>query len=183
MVILGIDPGTAATGYGIIEISSPRRRKQRPLSPPLSSRRGGGRGRKGEGGVRLVEYGCITTSKTTSPEQRLAEIYRDLNKLIKKYRPKIIAVESLFFFKNLKTAISVAQARGVILLCAAQNNIKLMEFTPLQIKMALTSYGRADKKQIQYMVRQLLNLKSAPKPDDAADALAIAICAANQKVG
>lgn len=153
MKILGIDPGTASTGYGIIKSN--------------------------RGAIELVEYGCITTPKKDSPEARLLEIYRDLTKLIKKHRPKIIAVESIFFFKNLKTAISVAQARGVVLLCAAQNKIRLLEFTPLQIKMSLTNYGRADKKQVQFMVRRLLNLKAIPKPDDAADALAVAICASN----
>lgn len=156
MTILGIDPGTATTGYGVIKSI--------------------------RGQIQLIEYGCIITSKKNSAESRLAEIYKDLTKLIKKYRPAIMAVESIFFFKNLKTAISVAQARGVILLCARQNKLKLLEFTPLQIKMSLTNYGRADKKQIQYMVKQLLDLNTVPKPDDAADALAVAICAAGRRI-
>lgn len=155
MKILGIDPGTASTGYGIIKSS--------------------------HGKIKLVEYGCISTPKKNKPEARLSEIYHDLSKLTKKHRPRVVAVESIFFFKNLKTAISVAQARGVVLLCAAQNKIKVLEFTPLQVKISLTSYGRADKKQIQYMVQKLLDLKNIPKPDDAADALAVAICASNYK--
>ncbi len=154
MIILGIDPGTATTGYGIIE------------------------NKKGD--LELIEYGSITTSKKSSTEERLSEIFDDLNKLIKKSKPQVVAVESIFFFKNAKTVISVAQARGVVLLCAKQNKIKIREFTPLQVKSSLTSYGRADKKQMQYMVQKLLGLKSAPKPDDAADALAVAICGANQ---
>lgn len=166
MIILGIDPGTATTGYGIIE-SSPQ---------PSPDRRG----RKGEGRLKLVEYGCIETSKKNPLESRLFEIYNDLNKLIKKYKPGILAVESLFFFKNLKTAISVAQARGVVLLCGEMNNLKIMEFTPLQIKQSLTNYGKAEKKQVQFMVQKLLDLKTLPKPDDAADALAVAICAASR---
>lgn len=155
MKILGIDPGTATTGYGVIEKTKDR--------------------------IKLVEYGCIFTSKKNHLEERLLEIYQDLTKLIKKYRPQILAVESVFFYNNVKTAISVAQARGVVLLCGEQNRIKLVEFTPLQIKSSLTSYGQAEKKQVQYMVKTLLNLKTIPKPDDAADALAVAICAAGRK--
>ena len=153
--ILGVDPGTATTGYGIIE-------NQR-------------------GKLSLVEYGVIQTSKADSAAHRLAEIYKDLTKLIKKHKPDLFAVEQLFFYKNITTAITVAQARGVILLCAELNKIKLAEFTPLQVKNSLTGYGKADKKQVQYMVRKLLNLKVAPKPDDAADALAVAICTAGRK--
>lgn len=155
MKILGIDPGTAITGYGVIE------------------------NRKGE--LKLIEYGCIRTAKQKRIEERLSEIYQDLKKIIKKHRPQIIAVESVYFYKNVKTAITVAQARGVVLLCAQERGIKVAEFTPLEVKNNLTGYGRADKKQIQYMVKQLLNLKTIPKPDDAADAVAIAICAVNLK--
>ncbi|MDP3741533.1 MAG: crossover junction endodeoxyribonuclease RuvC [bacterium] len=155
MKILGIDPGTATTGYGIIEAN--------------------------HGDLKMIEYGCIETSKKKSAADRLAEIHHDLNKLIKKYKPRIIAVESLFFFKNLKTAIAVAQARGVVLMCAAENHLKLVEFTPLQVKKTLTNYGKAEKKQVQFMVQKLLDLPSVPKPDDAADALAIAICGSNYK--
>lgn len=157
MIILGIDPGTAATGYGIIKSLSRHK-------------------------LKFIDYGCIETAKTLPLPKRLAEIYADLNLLLKKYRPDIIAVESIFFFKNLKTAIAVAQARGVILLAAAMRQIRVTEFTPLQVKMALTSYGKADKKQVQYMVKKLLGLKAVPKPDDAADALAIALCATNQRL-
>lgn len=152
MKILGIDPGTATTGYGVIE--------------------------NNRGKLKLVEYGCIRTAKTDSASTRLAEIYRDLKKLIKKHRPEIISVESVYFYKNVKTAIAVAHARGVVLLAAAESQAKLVEFTPLQVKSRLAGYGKADKKQIQYMVKAILDLKTIPKPDDAADAVAIAICAA-----
>ena len=151
MKILGIDPGTATTGYGVISAPS----------------------------LKLIEFGCIKTSKTNSLPERLEEIYKDLTKLIEKHHPRIIAVESLYFYNNVKTAIAVAQARGVVLLCARQKKISIREFTPLEVKSNLTNYGRASKKQIQYMVKTLLNLKTIPKPDDAADALALAICGAN----
>lgn len=153
MKILGIDPGTATTGYGLLENS---------------------RGR-----LTLLEYGCILTAKHHPLADRLEEIYRDLTKLVRKHRPQILSVESVFFYNNAKTAMAVAQARGVVLLCARQHKLKILEFTPLQIKSSLTSYGKAEKKQVQYMVKQLLHLKQIPKPDDAADALAVAICAAS----
>lgn len=153
MKILGIDPGTATTGYGIIESN--------------------------KGTLRAVEFGCLTTSKSKSLPERLEEIYGDLTKLIKHHRPAIIAVESVFFYNNVKTAIAVAQSRGVVLLCARQNKVPIREFTPLEVKSNLTNYGKAEKKQVQYMVKTLLNLKTIPRPDDAADALALAICAAN----
>ena len=154
MKILGIDPGTATTGYGIIESK--------------------------KDGIKVLEYGAVVTSKTRPLADRLQEIHQDLTKIIKTFRPQILAVESVFFYNNVKTAISVAQARGVVLLCAQQQKIKILEFTPLQIKNSLTNYGKADKKQVQYMVQKLLNLKSIPNPDDAADALAVAICAATR---
>ena len=153
MKILGIDPGTATTGYGVIESK--------------------------HGKLTLIEYGCIKTAKAKEPAERLLEIYNDLNKLIKKHKPKVVGVESVFFYKNVKTAIAVAQARGVVLLCIKKSKIKLAEFTPLQVKQTLTTYGRADKKQVQFMVKQLLNLTQTPKPDDAADALAVAIADAH----
>ncbi len=153
MIILGIDPGTATTGYAVIESA--------------------------KGKLRAIEYGCLKTSKNNSLPERLEEIYKDLNSLIRKHKPGKVAVESVFFYNNVKTAIAVAQARGVVLLCARQNKIPITEFTPLQVKNSLTNYGKADKKQVQYMVKTLLNLKSIPKPDDAADALALAICGAN----
>ena len=168
MKILGIDPGTATTGYGIID------------APSLSSlpRRGEGIRERSNHGIKLLEYGCILTDKKLPAPARLLEIHRDLTKLIKKYRPQVLAVESVFFYSNVKTAISVAQARGIVLLCGQQHKLVLKEFTPLQVKNSLTGYGKADKKQVQYMVKQLLKLKTYPKPDDAADALAVAICAA-----
>jgi len=153
MRVIGIDPGTATTGYGILENRNRR--------------------------LELLEYGCILTQKNKPTALRLLEIYQDLTKLIKKYRPQIIAVESVFFYNNVKTAIAVAQARGVVLLCGEQQKLKLQEFTPLQIKNSLTGYGKAEKKQVQYMVMKLLGLERVPKPDDAADALAVAICASS----
>jgi len=152
MIILGIDPGTAATGYGIIK-------KNREL--------------------KLIEYGCIKTAADLKTAERLKELHNQLNNLIKKHKPNIVAVEDIFFFKNLKTAVKVSQARGAILLTAAKFKIPVFECTPLQIKQAITSYGRAEKIQIQKMVKTLLNLKEIPKPDDAADALAAAICCAH----
>ncbi len=155
MIILGIDPGTATTGYGVIE------------------------DRRGQ--LRAIEYGSFSTSKHHPLPKRLKEIYDDFSVVIKKHKPKLIAVESVFFYNNVKTAISVSESRGVILLCAQQHKIQITEYTPLQVKSSLAGYGKADKKQIQYMVKALLNLESVPKPDDAADALAIAICAAGRK--
>ncbi len=163
-IILGIDPGLATTGYGIII-------------------------KEGDNFL-VVNYGTIDTVPV-SPQSprgdcggagfagRLEKIHNELNKIIKKYKPDVIAVEELFFAKNAKTALLVGQARGVIILTAIQSKAAIHEYTPLQIKQALTGYGRADKNQIQQMVRILLKLKSIPKPDDAADALAVAICCGN----
>lgn len=153
MLILGIDPGTALIGLGLIEYKNKK--------------------------VSLKSYGCIKTSPNQTTAERLADLYTQLKKFIRKNQPDLMAVEDLFFFKNLKTAIKVSQARGVILLAAAQQKIKIYEMTPLQVKQALTGYGRAEKKQIQQMVKALLNLKEIPQPDDAADALAVAICCAH----
>jgi len=152
MTILGIDPGTAITGYGIIKKSPSK--------------------------LKVIDYGCIKTEAKFSTAERLAKIDKQLAKLIRKYKPQKIAVEDIFFFKNLKTVVKVSQARGVILARAAQMKASIMEYTPLQVKQAVTSYGRADKSQVQKMVKLLLNLKEIPKPDDAADALAVAICCA-----
>ena len=149
MIILGIDPGTATTGFGVIE---------------------------GEPNIKHISHGCIETSSKLPAAQRLEEINQKLNKIIKQYRPDILAVETLFFFKNLKTAMPVSQAKGVILFTAAKQKIPIREFTPLQAKMAVTGYGRATKKQVQEMVKLLLSLEEIPRPDDSADALAIAIC-------
>ena len=152
MKILGIDPGTAIIGYGVINS-----------------------GRK----LELVTYGCIKTTADLSTAERLDKLHNELKLIIKTYKPDMVAVEDIFFFKNLKTAIKVSQARGVILLTIAQNKIPVAEYTPLQIKQAVACYGRAEKAQVQKMVQVLLNLKEIPKPDDAADALAVAICCAH----
>jgi len=153
MIILGIDPGTATTGFGLIK--------------------------KSKSNLKLLKYGLITTPANLSTAERLNKLHKELALLIKKEKPNIVAVEDIFFFKNLKTAIKVSQARGVILLTAAKLKIPVFECTPLQVKQAITSYGRAEKIQVQKMVKTLLNLKEIPKPDDAADALAVAICCAH----
>ena len=150
MLALGIDPGTAICGYGFVESN----------------------------GSRLIahEYGAITTSAKARPEDRLAKIYDELDILIKKYKPDVMGVEQLFFNRNVTTAIPVGQARGVVLLAAAKNGLELVERTPLQVKQSVTGYGKATKEQVIYMVTKLLNLPEPPKPDDVADALAVAIC-------
>ena len=154
-IILGIDPGIADTGYGIIEID--------------------------KNSLRCLGYGSIKTTSNAELAERLLVLSNELNKIIKKYKPDLIAVEQLFFCKNVKTALTVGHARGVILLSARQNNVSILEFTPLQIKQAVSTYGKASKMQVQKMVKLLLNLTELPKPDDAADALAAAICAANKR--
>ncbi len=163
--ILGIDPGTATTGWAVIE-------ERKPPSSKL---------RQASNNPRLVACGCVNTSKINSNAERLVEIGQDISSLVKKYKPAEAAIEDLFFFKNLKTAIAVAQSRGVILYKIKKNNIPLFSYTPLQIKQALTGYGRAEKRQIQTMVKNILKLKSIPKPDDAADAIAVAICHLNSR--
>ena len=166
MKILGIDPGTATTGWAIVEEKNPPSLKLRWASK----------------NPHLIACGCINTSKFKTDEERLVEIGKDIALLIKKYQPDEAAIEDLFFFKNLKTAITVAQARGVILYEIKKNIVPLFSYTPLQVKQALTGYGRADKNQIQEMVKNILKLKSIPKPDDAADAVAIAICHLNSRI-
>jgi crossover junction endodeoxyribonuclease RuvC len=161
MIILGIDPGTAITGWGIIEIKD---------KVP-------GRGDT----MQAVDYGCIKTDSKTDFPKRLQIIYRELNNIIKKYQPEEIAVEQLFFAKNVKTALTVGQARGVVLLTAINAGLKIAEYTPLQVKQAMSGYGRAEKQQIQKMVKVFLCLKEIPKPDDVADALAVAICHINSR--
>ncbi len=153
MIILGIDPGIAIVGYGIIDYTA--------------------------GKFHVLDYGAITTPAHTPPEDRLATIYKDMNTLIKNYRPEEMAIEELFFNTNQKTAILVAEARGVILLAARQNHVKINEYTPLQVKQAVVGYGRAQKQQVQSMITTILDLKKVPKPDDTADALALAICNAH----
>ena len=158
MIILGIDPGTATTGYGIIKTIN---RKTKNQSNGLNCEH--------------IKYGIIKTDPRFSSDQRLKKLYNELSKVIKKYQPKILVVENIYFFKNLKTAMPVSQAKGVILLAAAKNKIPTYEVTPLQVKEAVVGYGRAEKKQVQKMLKILFNLKEIPKPDDAADALAIAL--------
>ena len=153
MIILGIDPGVAIVGYGVVECVS--------------------------GNFRCLEYGCITTPAHTLLEDRLSEIYQGMQELISRHRPDCMSVEELFFNNNQKTAVDVAQARGVILLAANQARLPIYEYTPLQVKSAVVGYGRAEKQQVMYMVRQYLHMKETPKPDDAADAIAIAICHGN----
>lgn len=151
MKILGIDPGTATTGFGVIE--------------------------KTKGKFATIDYGAISTPKTLPMSNRLLILFNDIEEIIAKHQPDIIAVEQLFFARNVTTAISVGQARGVVLLAAQKADLNLKEFTPLQVKQSVTGYGQATKKQVQIMVQKILKLSSLPKPDDAADALAIAICA------
>jgi crossover junction endodeoxyribonuclease RuvC len=156
MIILGIDPGTATTGYGII--ASDKRKNE----------------------FRILDFGVISTDKKISDSERLLELSLDLENVIKKYKPEIAGVEKLFFTTNQKTAMTVAQARGVVLLTCQKNKLKTFEFTPLQVKSFICGYGKAEKKQVQYIVQKTFCLKKIPKPDDAADALAIALCAAYQ---
>lgn len=153
MVILGIDPGTAITGYGLVE--------------------------KQGNHLKRIAFGAILTTPETATALRLQQISRELQAIIERYRPDVMAVEQLFFNKNVRTALTVGQARGVVLLAGAEAGLDIIEYTPLQVKMAVVGYGRAEKKQVQEMVRVLLCLSEIPKPDDAADALAIAICHAH----
>lgn len=150
MIILGIDPGTATTGYGIIKIK---------------------KGQK----IDFLDCGCIKTLPDRPAADRLNQIYEKISKIIKKYNPNALAIESLYFFKNAKTVVPVSQARGVVLLSAAKKGISIYEFTPLQVKINIVGYGRAEKKQMQKMVTSILGLKKTPEPDDATDALGIAI--------
>lgn len=149
MRILGIDPGTGILGFGIIEVT--------------------------RGNLSLVDAGVIRTPVKEDDAVRLQTIFEELTDIIVGTKPDWMAVEKLFFAQNVTTAMTVAQARGVILLCGKQAGLSIAEYTPLQVKQAITGYGRADKKQIQEMVRVILKLKEAPKPDDCADALAVAI--------
>ena len=153
MVILGIDPGVATIGFGLIRAE---------------------RGRN-----TLMQYGVITTPAGIPLSRRLLQISEDMDQLLNRFKPDEIAVEELFFNKNVKTAVDVAQGRGVILLAARKCGIDLYEYTPLQVKQSLVGYGRAEKTQIMYMTKLMLGLSETPKPDDTADALAIAICHAN----
>lgn len=150
MIILGIDPGIAIVGYGVIQCKGNH--------------------------FKTIDYGCITTDSSLLFPERLKIVYNEIIKIIDKYKPEDLAIEELFFNKNAKTAIKVGQARGVEILAAVNRNMDVYEYTPLQIKQAIVGYGRAEKHQVQEMVKVLLNLKEIPKPDDVADALAVAIC-------
>lgn len=156
VIVLGVDPGTAITGFGIVRAEGDR--------------------------LELVDFGSIRTEAGAAMTHRLRDIHSSINHLIAKHQPDILAVEELFFNRNVTTAIAVGQARGVVLLSAALGGLEVFEFTPPQVKQAVTGYGRADKRQVQAMIKTILGLPEVPKPDDAADALAIAICAANSRL-
>ena len=153
MILVGIDPGTATTGFGVVEKTGDR--------------------------VRFVDCGTFETPAGMDAPLRLKMIYEDFNTLLEKYRPEAVATERLFFTNNVTTGIPVGRALGVILLTLAQRGLPWAEYTPTQVKSAVVGVGRADKKQVQFMVARLLGLNAAPKPDDAADALAVAICHAH----
>ena len=150
MLALGIDPGTAICGYGLVEMQGSR--------------------------LKAVKYGAVLTSPKSRAEDRLLKLYDELDDLINDYKPDVMGVEQLFFNRNVTTAIPVGQARGVILLAAAKNKLELVERTPLQVKQSVVGYGKATKEQVIYMVQKILHLPAAPHPDDVADALAVAIC-------
>lgn len=150
MIVLGIDPGYAIVGCGVVEYKSNH--------------------------FRVLEYGAITTEAHTPFNERIEKIFDEAYALIKKYKPDAMAIEKLFFNTNQKTAIDVAQARGALVLAAQKCRVPIFEYTPLQVKQSVVGYGRAEKKQVQEMTRVMLNLEKIPKPDDAADALAMAIC-------
>ncbi|MBE6729936.1 MAG: crossover junction endodeoxyribonuclease RuvC [Ruminococcaceae bacterium] len=157
MNILGIDPGYALIGYGVISYDL--------------------------GKFKTINFGAITTTPDLSFSKRLEVIYRDMNQLINEFKPDALSIEKLYFNTNTTTAIDVAQARGVIVLAAQMNSVPIYEYTPLQVKTAVTGFGRAEKHQVMEMTRSLLGLNKVPKPDDTADALAIAICHANTGIG
>jgi crossover junction endodeoxyribonuclease RuvC len=155
MRIMGIDPGTAITGFGLLEQEGSR--------------------------LRLLEFGVIRTEPGVPDAARLLQIHREVKALLENHRPDAIAVEELFFNKNSRSVLAVGQARGVVMLAAAQAELRVEEYTPLQVKMAVVGYGRAEKRQVQEMVKVLLGLTRPPRPDDAADALAVAICHAHSR--
>ncbi|HEY9077352.1 MAG TPA: crossover junction endodeoxyribonuclease RuvC [Anaerolineaceae bacterium] len=154
MLVLGIDPGIGTTGYGLV--------RDNP-----------------DGSLETVEYGVLLTPAHVSQDIRLLDLHTQLTNLLLLHQPESAAVEKLFFYKNVTTAMAVGQARGVILMTLAQYKLPVFEYTPLEVKMAVTGYGNADKAQVQLMVKAMLGLEKIPKPDDAADALAIAICHGN----
>ncbi|MFF2094001.1 MULTISPECIES: crossover junction endodeoxyribonuclease RuvC [Paenibacillus] len=156
MRVLGIDPGIAIAGFGFID------KVGHKLTP--------------------VQYGCIQTAAGTPSQERLLQVYDSAVALIDKYKPDAVAIEKLFFNRNVTTAFDVGQARGVIILAAAQRGLPVSEYTPLQVKQAVVGYGKAEKRQVQEMVKMFLKLSAIPKPDDVADALAVAICHAHSAV-
>lgn len=153
MIVLGIDPGTAATGYGLVERNGSR--------------------------LSLIDYGCIQTLPAHELPQRLLQIHRAVSELIELHRPALVGVERLFFNRNVQTAFAVGQARGAVLLAAAEFGLPVFEYGPHEVKMAVTGYGKAGKGQVQRMVQVVLGMAALPRPDDAADALAVAICLAH----
>jgi crossover junction endodeoxyribonuclease RuvC len=153
VIVLGIDPGTAATGYGLVERNGSH--------------------------LRAIEFGVLETLPDATDGDRLVSIHAGVARLIEQHRPALVAVERIFFSRNVRTAFSVGQARGVVLLAAAQSGLPIFEYTPNEVKIAVTGYGRASKEQVQRMVRTILGLAEVPTPDDAADALAVAICLAH----
>ena len=153
MIVLGIDPGTARLGYGVVERQGSR--------------------------LSMLDYGCLETINDRPLEQRLLLIHEGIADLIETHRPQAVGVERLFFNKNVQTAMAVGQARGVVLLAAAQHGLPVVEFGPHEVKVAVTGYGRAPKDQVQRMVQMVLSMPELPRPDDAADALAVAICTAH----
>ena len=150
MIILGVDPGLAIVGWGVVSYHN--------------------------GSFKTLGYGAVRTEAGLSTEERLAIIYRDINRIIDHFHPEEMAVEELFFTNNITTGIRVAEARGVILLSGQQKGLKIAEYTPPQVKQAVVGYGKAEKKQVMTMVTSILGLKEIPRPDDTADALAIAVC-------
>lgn len=150
MIILGIDPGYAIIGWGVLEYKGNH--------------------------FSVIDYGAITTNAGEYFPERLSKIYNELNSIIQKYKPQVMSIEKIFYNSNAKTVIDVSQARGVITLAAYENNIEFAEYTPLQVKQSVVGYGRAEKKQVQEMTKTILGLDKIPKPDDTADALAMAIC-------
>jgi crossover junction endodeoxyribonuclease RuvC len=158
MIILGIDPGSVIIGYSVLKKHNNKE-------------------------LEVIDFGCIITDKFSTTGEGLQQTYKEINKLIKKYKPEIMSIERLFFFKNLKTVMPVSQTKGVILLAAAENKLLVYEFTPLQMKMTIAGFGRAEKKQVQKMIKETVDIKSFDltknnrKKDDAFDAIGIAICA------
>lgn len=154
-IILGIDPGTERTGFGVIDASADK--------------------------LKLVDQGCITTSRKQSLTERLLDIEKDLQELIVAHKPDILAIEKLFFAKNVTSALAVGQARGVVLLTCAKAGMEIFEYNPMQVKVAITGYGGADKEQMEKMVQKLLKLDFVPAPDDVNDAIALAVCHAHNQ--